>query len=156
MKTNEFIERVKELGYNVYRPSDSKDKYTEVCFRYTDAYGYIYNGDLVANVSETAVKSFSCSSIYFDSDNYELAKLLIEYANTPLGERRDGKKYYVKVFNSFEGFLYVYEDCVMLSARVDDSRGQFTQEDIDELKQRYDIPLDWDKVKLIEVTDNED
>ena len=86
---------------------------------------------------------------------YLLANLVRDFALTPLAEREDEKKYYVKVFNSFEGFLYVYADCVMLSARVDDSRGQFTQKDIDELKQRYDIPLDWDKVKLIEVEDKE-
>ena len=146
MKTNEFKKQVSELGFkalasNIYM-TVYNDKY--------DIIGMISVGcPFVVDTDQSKFLSLSAQ------DRKGLLKLLVEYAETPLDEREDEKKYYVKVFNSFEGFLYVYEDCVMLSARVDDSRGQFTQEDIDELKQRYDIPLDWDKVKLIEVEDEQ-
>jgi len=139
MKTSEFIKRVEKLGYKTVK---------------IDSYIIVYDPD---NMDERvgAVNIYCERQLSIYDAIYDLTKLLIEYAETPLDERETEKKYYVKVFNNFEGFLYVYADCVMLSARVDDSRGQFTQKDIDELKQRYDIPLDWDKVKLIEVEDDE-
>ena len=139
MKTKEFIKRVESIGYK------TEKRHSVIIMRDPD------------NINKRAavVNMQSERKLSIDDAIYGLTKLIVEYADTPLAEREDDKKYYVKVFNSFEGFLYVYADCVMLSARVDDSRGQFTQKDIDELKQRYDIPLDWDKVKLIEVDDED-
>ena len=145
MKTKEFIRLVIDLNpdWQIHKNGSSIAIFNELDYK-------------IAEVSQTEVGTYKVWGYKID-DFYQYAfdNLVSDFALTPLSEREDDKKYYVKVFNSFEGFLYVYEDCVMLSARVDDSRGQFTQKDIDELKQRYDIPLDWDKVKLIEVEDED-
>ena len=140
MKTKEFIKRIESIGYKMVKT----DWYINIYDKYNIT-------EQVASVNIYAERQLSISNAFYD-----LTKLIIEYAETPLDEREDEKKYNVKVFNSFEGFLYVYKDYVMLSARVDDSRGQFTETEIAQLKQRDDIPLDWEKVKLIEVTDDED
>lgn len=77
--------------------------------------------------------------------------ILAELAATPLDEREEEKKYYVKAFQSY------------LNIRIIDNRPsintsyenyaihtKFTLKEIEQLKQRNDIPLDWNKVKLEE------
>lgn len=80
-------------------------------------------------------------------------------AETPLEEREDGKKYYVKVFKGYRGYLnvsYVTRKFMTADKKQTVSyQTQFTETEIEQLKQRDDIPLDWDKVKLIEVDDKE-
>ena len=87
---------------------------------------------------------------------YLLANLVRDFALTPLDERKDEKKYYVKVFNGDLGYLSIKVSTNVVT--TNDINGnwyqtQFTKSEIKQLKQRDDIPLDWDKVKLIEVDD---
>ena len=69
------------------------------------------------------------------------------------------KKYYVKVFKNDFGYLnfnYVIDRAIASDREQRlGYRTQFTKSEIKQLEQRYDIPLDWDKVKLIEVEDDE-
>lgn len=84
----------------------------------------------------------------------KLYMILAELAMTPLDERVEVKKYYVKVYDSVIGYLNInYFTSKMSVDDVSEGNGyktKFTNKDIDELKKRNDIPLDWNKVTLEE------
>jgi len=144
MKTKEFIKQVEELGYKtvkvhsfitVYDPDNMDEK--------------------VAAVSMRSERQLSISDAI-----YTLAKLLVDYAETPLDEREDETRYYVKLFGGDRGYLNIYSfnhDEAMISDREQNKsfKTQFTATEIEQLKQRNDMAIDWDKVKLIEVDDDE-
>lgn len=65
--------------------------------------------------------------------------ILAELAMTPLDERAEVKKYYVKAYDS-----------VMYVSEGNGYKTKFTDKEIEQLKQRDDIPLDWNKVTLEE------
>ena len=159
MKTKEFTKKMKELGYDVSREDYTSVKYTEVSKTYVYYNGYAIGTKTIATISETEVKSLDFDNINYDDNQYDLAKLIVEYAETPLAEREDEKKYYVKVFKGDMGYLNVECDTseFITSDREQDNeyKSEFTGTEIEQLKQRYDIPLDWDKVKLIEVEDEQ-
>jgi len=82
----------------------------------------------------------------------KLYMILAELAMTPLDERVEDKKYYVKIFDGGLGYLNIdistgnmTADGVYETVTV---KTKFTDKEIEQLKQRDDIPLDWNKVKL--------
>lgn len=81
----------------------------------------------------------------------KLYMILAELAITPLDERAEEKKYYVKAFQAYLNIRVIdnrpsintsYENCAIHT--------KFTQKEIEQLKQREDIPLDWNKVTFEE------
>lgn len=84
----------------------------------------------------------------------KLYMILSELAITPLNERVDNKKYYVKVFNNGFGYLNIdiLNDNVVADTKseTDHIKTKLTSKAIENLKQREDIPLDWNKVTLEE------
>ena len=88
----------------------------------------------------------------------KLYMILSELAITPLDERVEVKKHYVNIFGGILGYLNIDNSTgkMIVSGRSESYsyKTKFTDEDIEQLKQRDDIPLDWDKVKLEET--NED
>ncbi len=84
----------------------------------------------------------------------KLYMILAELAMTPLDERVEEKKYYVKVYDSGMGYLNINNFTGNMSvddvSEVNGYKTKFTNKDIDELKKRGDIPLDWNKVTLEE------
>lgn len=88
----------------------------------------------------------------------KLYMILAELAMTPIDERVEEKKYYVKVYDSLTGYLNInYFTGKMSVDDVSEGNGyktKFTNKDIDGLKQRNDITLDWNKAILEEA--NED
>ena len=90
---------------------------------------------------------------------YILANLVRDFALTPLEEREDEKKYYVKVFNGDLGYLSIKSSTNVVT--TNDINGnwyqtQFSRAEIEKLKQLNGIAIDWDKVKLIEVDYDEE
>lgn len=87
----------------------------------------------------------------------KLYMILAELAMTPLDERVEEKKHYVKVYDYVLGYLKInYFTGKMSVADKYEGNGyktKFTDKDIEELKQRDDIPLDWNKVTFEEVED---
>ncbi|MBU7562653.1 hypothetical protein KGP45_00650 [Pediococcus ethanolidurans] len=82
----------------------------------------------------------------------KLYMILAELAMTPLDERAEGKKHYVKVYDDVLGYLKINNFTGKMSI-ADKSEGngyktKFTDKNIEELKQRDNIPLDWSKVTL--------
>lgn len=93
--------------------------------------------------------------------NDELFMILAHLAKTPLDKRVEEKKYHIRIFDGLLGYLNI--DTTANKMRVYDVyetydsygncliKTKFTDKDIEELKRRDDIPLDWKKVKLEEV-----
>lgn len=86
--------------------------------------------------------------------NDELFMILAYLAKTPLDERAKEKKYYVKVYDSGIGYLNINNFTGKMSVNnisEDNSyKTKFTDKEIEQLKQREDIPLDWNKVRFME------
>lgn len=116
-----------------------------------------YKGEEVAYVStkkpyftrmwfENCVKNMPFSN--------KLYMILSELAVTPIDERVEEKKHYVKVFDNEFGYLNINISTGRLTAgsmcETEFLKTKFTNKAIEQLKQRDDIPLDWDKVKLEE------
>ncbi len=81
MKTSEFIKRVEELGYVT-----DKDNW----------YVYVRNKRFtVATVSETRVNAIEANLRHADIPN-KLFDLIVEYAKTPLEDREEPKRYYLR------------------------------------------------------------
>ena len=143
MKTKEFIKRVENMGYKTVK---------------MNSYIIVYDPD---NMDERvgAVNIYCERQLSIYDAIYDLTKLLIAYAETPLDEREDEKKYYVKVFNQANGFLNmnVENNLFVLDESYQSKpfKTQFTRAEIEKLKRLNNIAIDWDKVKLIEVDDDE-
>lgn len=84
----------------------------------------------------------------------KLYMILSELAMTPLDKRVEEKKYYVKICGGSLGYLNIKTSTnKMIVDSKDDACGiktKFTDKAIKQLKQRDDIPLDWNKVHFEE------
>lgn len=82
----------------------------------------------------------------------KLYMILSELAMTPLDERVEEKKYQVKAFGNYLNIRAI-DNYPSINTSYDNSaiHTKFTLKEIEQLKQRNDIPLDWNKVKLEEV-----
>lgn len=105
------------------------------------SYNYEY-GLHVGNVLSFSKLSFS----------NKLYMILAELASTPLDERVEEKKYYVKIFDGELGYLNIDISTGDITAgsmcETEFLKTKFTNKAIEQLKQRDDIPLDWKKVIL--------
>ena len=139
LTTKEFIKRVKELGYNV---GNSRDYYHIV-----DKIN-----QNIANINKSILCQISTDYIAWDDipdkDKKTLFKLLMEYASTPVEERKEEKKYYLKhgwLRSRFEDKIVNQdgEDEYFLSdeSQTDGFKTQFTQKEIDEIKEKYNTDL---------------
>ena len=83
--------------------------------------------------------------------SHKLYMILAELAATPLNMRKEEeKKHYVKIYDSVVGYLNIgvltHKMSVDSKTNIDTMKTKFTDKDIEELKKRDDIPLDWNKV----------
>lgn len=129
-------------------------KYSAYKDKYTNFFNVNYKNVEVAYVRSDERYSFN----FWSENNFQklpfsnkLYMILSELAMTPLDERKEDKKYQVKAFggmlnvNIFGTAMFLFEDKL---------KTKFTAKEIEQLKQREDIPLDWNKVILEEA--NED
>ena len=133
MKTKEFIKRVKELGYN--------------CFT---------NGSYIfINKGYPWIATIALHRMYYmelwTNDN-KLGELCMEYARTPIDEREEEKKYYLKLkrenrefYESLSAYLTLHkrENTFSLDVGVETAglKCKFTQEEIDEIKEEQHTDL---------------
>ena len=150
MKTKEFIKKVEELGYSL---NNRYYHYLEI--RNKKNY-------LIAVVSKDVLYKISTDSGYWDDisdeDKNKLLGLLIEYAKTPIKDREEEKKYYLrhkyfKCTNGDSRYFQIYESngTPWLNAMytVMGYKKQFTLKEIEEIKERFDTDLS--DFELIEV-----
>lgn len=123
MKTSEFIRIVEELGYEVV---DNHVDYIKV---YRD-------NSSVAVVYKSKVNALYTS--YHKSVSDDLFDLCVEYAKTPIEEREEPKKYYLKLPHPYQiesNYLNNINGNYMFANDIELGLWQtkFTQEEIDNL-----------------------
>lgn len=145
MKYSEAKKKIEALSskYSAYKDKD------------TEFFNVYYKNDEVAYVRTNERYSVT---VWFEKCfsklpfNNKLYMILSELAMTPLDERVvDEKKYLVKVFGAYLNIqtnnnhpsTNTREECL-------EFKTNFTMKEIEQLKQRNDIPLDWNKVVLEE------
>lgn len=125
MKTSEFIRRVNELGYGI----TDRDGTIRVSTNYDES------------VAAMSVSRVNVMDTYYAGNDVpnELFDLCVDYARTPIKERKDVKKYYLynpikeKYFNYwFSKKEYYWYG----SDQTYNMQTQFTEEEIEENKFR--------------------
>jgi len=115
-----------------------------------------YKNKLVALVKNNEKYLFYSNKRIFKNLPFsnKLYMILSEISITPLDERAEAKKYYVKVFDGDFGYLNVRISTGNITVgsviETEFFKTKFTDKAIEQLKQREDIPLDWNKVTLEE------
>ena len=153
MRTKEFVKRVEELGYLV---DDNYYHYWEI--RNNKNY-------LIAVVSKDVLYKISTDSGYWDDisdeDKNKLLELIVEFASTPVEDREEEEKFYLKhrwLMTEF-GDTYYLCKCynaagkisygVRLSYITHDETWLFTLKEIEEIKEKFDTDLsDYELVKV--------
>ena len=92
MKTNEFIKKLNELGYNVRETEHSvivRKEYTHL-----------------AVIDKDNIYGFK----YFYHNDKDLFKLCVDYASTPIKKREEEKRYYLRKKNMpfYDESVYAY------------------------------------------------
>ena len=142
MKYSEAEKRIKALSskYDI----DMGDKDFNIVYN-GNSYGIYVSGPYRYGIYVEDARTFS--KLPFSDEIYTI---LAELAITPVDERVEEKKRYVKVQDGNLGYLNIIN--VTGRMTVDNStetmgvKTRFTDKEIEELKQRDDIPLDWGKV----------
>lgn len=138
-------------------------KYSVTTYEGVDYFNVNYKGLEVAYVSTE--KPYYVNVIWYENRfkqlpfSNKLYMILAELAMTPLDKRAEEKKYYVKIFDNVLGYLNIDISIgdIMAGSMCETGffKTKFTTKAIEQLKQRDDIPLDWNKVKLEETEQHE-
>lgn len=130
MKTNEFIKKLNELGYNV--------KETEHTIIVRKEFTHL------AVIDKENIYGFK----YFCHNDKDLFKLCVDYTSTPLGEREEEKRYYIRKFNKkfYEGeYLnhYINYNRWFLGDNIENAqyKTKFTWNEIEKIKKKYNTGL---------------
>ena len=138
MKTKEFIKRVEELGYKV------RKVYSQI--------EIMSQGLTVATVSTKrmyVIKSFCFVDVEWKNQD-KLFDLIIEYAKTPIDERKEEKKYYLR--HLYEKTFWRFPEDPMIDIWRDTAdveymtplikyKDQFTLKEIEEIKEKFNTDL---------------
>ena len=130
MKTSTFKKKVEELGYETIGESgiDVRAK---------------YGGDIVAFI--TGLERFSVYIYDYNNVTPELFELLVEYARTPIEERKDEKKYRLRLpFGDVHDILVQSKSTGNLVYSRHNStnlnwRSVFTASEIAEIEKKYNL-----------------
>ncbi len=162
IKTKEFIEKVKKLGFTIEYFKNPFSNIKSNC-----AYDLItisVNNQVLVKVwtnCQYAISTISDghSNYLYGYDVDELYKLCFEYACTPVEDREDEKEFYLKhkwikgcaimylYRNELNGYCYLGEN----KCRPHKQR-RFTLEEIKELKEKFNTDLS--DFELVEVEDD--
>lgn len=130
MKTKEFIKKINELGYDVKETEHSmivRKEYTNL-----------------AVIDKENIYGFK----YFYHNDKDLFKLCVDYTSTPIEEREEEKKYYLRKFNKkFYEYEYLnynkYYNHWVLGDDIEDAqyKTKFTWKEIEDIKKKFDTEL---------------
>lgn len=116
-------------------------------------FNVFYKDELMFWVSkkECDITTAPCANINEFQYYKKLYMILVDLAITAYEDRKENKKYFIRVFKTENGYLNVHYNG---KAICDDSyevlgfKTKFTSDEINQLKQRQDVPLDWSKIEL--------
>ncbi|WP_179289157.1 hypothetical protein [Lactiplantibacillus plantarum] len=146
MKYSEAEKRIKALSskYGI----DMEDGDFNVVYNGNTGSIYI-NGNYEYSLHTCNIREFSVLPF-----SRKLYMILAELAVTPLDERAEEKKHYVKIFDGGLGYLNIDISTGNMTAgsvrETEFLKTKFTNEAIEQLKQRDDVPLNWDEVTFEE------
>lgn len=152
MKTKEFIEKVEKMGFDIayYKNPFSNVKSSD-CDLIT-----IYHEDRILVKVWTncryAISTISDghSEYLYGYDVQELYKLCFEYTSTPVEDREEEKKYYLRhkwLNNKNTNYLHLNEEnnfydlSVYKSLEAWKAQLQFTEKEIEEIKEKFNTDL---------------
>lgn len=154
MKTSELVSKLKEIGYcHIERKQPGcPAEYLAIS---------VDNGYLIATVSEKYYGVLNTDIYAGYNENQEhnpILRIIVEYAMTPLDERKDTKKYLVQLLPTDDGYLNSDNSSNELSLadsdEVGDYQTEFTEKEYNELQNKYPqwLPLfDTDDPRFKEV-----
>ena len=142
MKTNELIDKLAEKEFQV-RITDFDPFEIEIW----------YEGTIRALVNRDLVGSLNIANTYeamSDELRVFLLDVLCEYANTPISERDDGERYYIKhKWISYRNQMYLCSDGLADIYYLNDEppvtsgiTSKFTQEHINFIKNKFKTNLE--------------
>lgn len=153
LTTKKFIKEVEELGFRFLQCTKDIEIYYEsnqvayIFWHWRFYVGTTYKfRDLPKELQE------------------KLFNLLVEYARTPIDEREEPQKYYlmnkwVKNIDNHKCFLNRFLDSYYFLGNITENssfKTQFTQAEIDEIKERFNTNLDdFEQIRVEEVEDEE-
>ena len=135
MKTSEFIERLDE----------HRDEILNVENIFSDDELYL-----------TSIKTNQFNiTFYHDKEPSGIIDIVAEYLNTPVKEREEEKKFYLRQKGigswNFLNFNINSQEHIVASNKYDYTyKTQFTQSEIDEMPECYTHPAVWEKVEAEE------
>lgn len=142
MKTNEFIKYFEDEGFRVYQD----DTFLSVIDEKDFVLFYIKKGvDLIVRFSETDLTF---------SEQQEYYKVIFEYLMTPIEEREEEKKYYLRHKGFSDRYLtydfstYSYFLNLGVENTYDNIKTKFAQSEINDLPECYMHPAVWEKIKV--------
>lgn len=137
MKTSEFIEKLDE----------HRDEILNVENIFSDDELYL-----------TSIKTNQFNiTFYYDEEPNEIIDIIAEYLKTPVKERKEEKKFYLRQIGIENNHSFLNYDSSICEYSTYDKKEfgpyqtQFTQEEIDNLPECYTHPAVWEQ---IEVGDN--
>jgi hypothetical protein len=124
----------------------------------TDMIGEYFNVNYKgAEVAYVSTKKQYFTRVWFEDRfkqmplSNKIYMILSEIAITPLDERVEAKKYQVRAFGKYLNLNVITSDIFLSdNTNTEHFKAEFTIKEIEQLKQREDIPLDWNKVTLVE------
>lgn len=154
IKTKEFIEKVEKLGFTIEYYKNPFSNIKSNCDY--DLITISVNNQVLVKIwancqyaISTISDGHSCYLYGYDVD--ELYKVCFEYANTPVEEREEEKKYYLihryfRIAGGGSGFFTI-ENASGLSflkykTNLDHYSQKFTEKEIEELKEKLNTNLD--------------
>lgn len=165
IKTKEFIEKVEKLGFTIEYYKNPFSNVKSNCDY--DLITISANNQVLVKVwtsCQYAISTISDGhSCYITGyDVKELYKLCFEYANTPVKDREEEKKFYLKhryfeIAGGGRGFFTI-ENASGLSflkykTNLDHYSQKFTEKEIEELKEKLNTNLDG--FEMVEVEDDD-
>ena len=147
MRTKEFIKKVEELGF------DAEERGNEVYL-----YGWGSNG--LAKVSKKY--QYTINTFYREfmdlneGDKGLLFDLIVEYISTPIEEREEEKKYYLRhkwvSTESYVNYLIKIKSYVLSNDYQDESvQTRFSMNEIEEIKEKFNTDLsDFEMIEVEE------
>ena len=152
LTTKDFIREVEKLGLEVRK--------------YANLITIYYENEIVVRVNKRKMFFTDTLFLAFDDLSKELKEnlynLVDEYARTPLDEREEPQRFYLKFAaltdNGSGTYLNYYKsgDSLGMSTRSQafGFQTEFTQEEIDEIKEKFGVTLsDFEQIPIEEVED---
>lgn len=145
MKTKEFIKKIEKMGYDI-----------EIAY---DTIRVTYAGGILARIDKVKPYTLDTKATFEVKHVKELFDLCVEYASTPIEEREEEKKYYLRLKDDFYKITYAYLTRDIRNGdyfsfgkhELKDTQNKFTQKEIDEIKKKFNTDLE--EFRQIEVED---